>query len=295
MSNGQMLAWKIGAVRNTCAFPFHLDLMTLMSDDATTGNRHPPAPVLVGCAGWNVPAAMQAHFPVAGTHLQRYAAVFPAVEINTSFYRPHRPVTYARWRDSVPAAFRFAAKIPKAITHEMRLRNAEQALEKFISEAKMLEHKLGCLLVQLPPSLQYEAPVADAFFRCLRGITDVEVVCEPRHPAWFSRTAADLLARLDVAYVDADPVPAKLPQQAGAARTLYIRLHGSPLIYHSAYSEDYLDRLADRVECSVRAGKQVWCVFDNTASGAAVPNALTFLARLQRMRESAPAQAQQAH
>lgn len=265
-----------------------------MPDDTSPGNNGLSSPVLVGCAGWNLPGAVQALFPIAGTHLQRYAAVFPAVEINTSFYRPHRPATYARWRDSVPEAFRFAAKIPKAITHEMRLRNAEQALAKFIGEAGMLERKFGCLLAQLPPSLQYDASIAQAFFRSLRSMTGVTVVCEPRHPTWFAPAAADLLARLDVAYVNADPAPARLPQQAGAARTLYIRLHGSPVIYHSAYEEDYLDRLMDRVERSVRAGKQVWCVFDNTASGAAVPNALSFLARLRMKREAAPVQAPRA-
>ena len=121
----------------------------------------------VGCAGWSVPGAVHEHFPAAGTHLVRYAAVLPAVEINTSFYRPHRAATYARWRDSVPASFRFSAKVPKAITHEARLHGVDEALEKFIGEVSHLEHKLGCLLVQLPPSLQFDPQVARRFFRKL--------------------------------------------------------------------------------------------------------------------------------
>ncbi|HEY0846616.1 MAG TPA: DUF72 domain-containing protein [Noviherbaspirillum sp.] len=238
------------------------------------------APVYIGCAGWNLPAAVHARFPVAGTHLQRYAAVFPAVEINSSFYRPHRPATYARWRDTVPENFRFAAKIPKAITHDMRLRNPGPALEKFLAEVGGLGHKLGCLLVQLPPRLRYEESAAQAFFRILCGLTDASIVCEPRHPSWFGDEAAALLAQREVAYVHADPSIAPVPECADA-RVEYLRLHGSPEVYHSAYNDTYLDCLAAEIAWKAHGGRQVWCIFDNTASGAAVPNALSLLGRLQ--------------
>lgn len=238
-------------------------------------------PIVIGCAGWSVPGAERAHFPEQGSHLERYAAVFPGVEINTSFYRPHRPATYARWRDSVPEAFRFAVKMPKEITHVLRLQNADDALQRFLGEATQLQRKLGCLLVQLPPQLPYDAAVAPSFFRRLRSMTDVAVVCEPRHPTWFAAAAGGTLAESDVAYVTADPPVAPLPKTSRAARTAYFRLHGSPVVYHSAYSDAYLERVAARIECEARGGRQVWCVFDNTASGAAVPNALSLLARLR--------------
>lgn len=239
------------------------------------------APVLVGCAGWSVPGAMAAHFPQGGSHLERYATVFPGVEINTSFYRPHRPATYARWRDSVPDAFRFAVKVPKEITHGLRLHDADAALEKFLGEAAHLHPKLGCLLVQLPPSLTYDAASTHAFFHRLRGATDAALVCEPRHRTWFEPAAADALAGFGVAYVNADPQVAPLPASAGAARTVYYRLHGAPVMYYSAYTDAYLEQLAGQIEQEVAAGRQVWCIFDNTAEGAAVPNALSLLTRLR--------------
>jgi len=226
---------------------------------------------------------MQDDFPRGGSHLQRYATVFPAVEINTSFYRPHLPATYARWRDTVPPAFRFAVKVPKEMTHTLRMRNADAALEKFAGEVTHLKEKLACLLVQLPPSLQYDPEVAQAFFLRLQTLIDVAVVCEPRHPTWFAEDAAQMLDKLDVAYVTADPEVAPLPRSAAASQTVYIRLHGSPVMYHSAYSDAYLDQLAERINHDARAGKQVWCVFDNTASGAAQPNALFLLKRLQTL------------
>ncbi|HEY9423039.1 MAG TPA: DUF72 domain-containing protein, partial [Thermoanaerobaculia bacterium] len=84
----------------------------------------PPPRILVGCAGWSLPRAEQAEFPETGSHLERYASRFGAVEINSSFHRPHRPATYARWSASVPASFRFSVKVPKTITHGLRLRDA---------------------------------------------------------------------------------------------------------------------------------------------------------------------------
>lgn len=236
--------------------------------------------VRIGCAGWSIPGAMHDHFPAAGSHLARYAAVLPAVEINTSFYRPHRPATYARWRDSVPEAFRFSAKVPKAITHEARLQRVEEALEKFIGEVGYLEHKLGCLLVQLPPSLQFDAAVARQFFTHLKALTPAPVVCEPRHVTWFTPAAGELLSGLGVGYVDADPPITPLPAQAEAAGILYLRMHGAPVIYHSNYPDDVIAQLHARIVRAADAGRHAWCIFDNTASGFAQPNALSLLARL---------------
>lgn len=234
----------------------------------------------VGCAGWSIPGAMHDQFPTDGSHLVRYSSVLPAVEINTSFYRPHRPATYERWRESVPDGFRFSAKVPKAITHEARLQGVDEALEKFIAEVCRLENKLGCLLVQLPPSLQFDAQVARGFFDRLRMLTDKPIVCEPRHSTWFTPAAASLLSGMSVGYVDADPRVGNVPAEAEGAGVVYLRMHGSPVIYHSAYSEEVIRQLHERLARSAAAGRHAWCIFDNTASGAAVPNALDLLERL---------------
>ena len=65
---------------------------------------------------WSIPKAYGVPFPPSGSHLERYGAVFNAVEINSSFYRPHRTATYERWAASVPEDFRFAVKVPKSAT-----------------------------------------------------------------------------------------------------------------------------------------------------------------------------------
>src|SRR5689334_16524473 len=142
--------------------------------------RTAPA-VFVGCAGWALPAPHQGRFPQWGSHLERYALRLPAVEINSSFYRPHLASTYARWSAAVPAAFRFSVKVPKTITHERRLAGTDALLDAFLSGVTSLGERLGCLLVQLPPSLAFDPPVAEAFFAALRQRHAGPVVAEPRH------------------------------------------------------------------------------------------------------------------
>jgi uncharacterized protein YecE (DUF72 family) len=238
----------------------------------------------IGCAGWSLPRAEQAHFPAAGSHLERYASGFDAVEINSSFHRPHRPATYARWSAAVPASFRFAVKVPKTITHGLRLRQAGDLLETFLAEANGLGDKLGCLLVQLPPSLDFEPATVAGFFAELRSLSPISIglACEPRHPSWFTPEAEDLLQELGVARVAADP--ARVPEAAepgGWQGLSYYRLHGSPKMYYSAYPEEYLDVLAARLRADAAAGRSVWCIFDNTTLGAATRNALDLRSRLE--------------
>lgn len=236
--------------------------------------------ILLGCAGWSLSSKTAEAFPSDGSHLQRYAAVFNAVEINSSFYRPHRPATYARWRDSVPEDFRFSVKIPRTITHEKRLRDATDLLATFLGEVGELTHKLGCLLLQLPPSLKFYADEAAAFFTMLREQTALPVACEPRHASWFEPTAAELMRLHAIGCVRADPSPVGGLEPVGHDATLYIRLHGSPAIYRSAYDDAFLDALATRIKAAHEA-HSIWCVFDNTADGAAIPNALNILQRLR--------------
>jgi len=227
----------------------------------------------LGCAGWSVPRLHAEHFPQQGTQLQRYATRLNAVEINSSFYRAHQPKTYARWAASVPEHFRFSVKLPKAITHEKRLVGCTGLLEQFLHECGHLGDRLGCLLVQLPPSLAFDVDVADRFFTRLRKHYDGWLAVEPRHPTW--ATAQSLLVDLQVAQVAASPSRFGVDAQPGGWQGLvYWRLHGEPQIYRSAYARDYLQRLAARLQQREDAQQPAWCIFDNTASGAALGAAL---------------------
>jgi uncharacterized protein YecE (DUF72 family) len=241
-------------------------------------------PVYVGTAGWTIPASAAGDFSVEGTHLERYARRLPAVEINSSFYRPHRTTTYERWAASVPDDFRFAVKVPREITHHLRLKNTVAPLERFLAEVSGLGGKLGPLLVQLPPTLKFDAEAARSFFADLRERFTGNVVCEPRHETWFRAETESLLEQYQIARVAADPAPVpEAARPAGWTGLVYYRLHGSPKVYYSDYSEGYLGAL--RQDLRKRSKSSVWCIFDNTALGAATLNALSTTQELETLIE----------
>jgi uncharacterized protein YecE (DUF72 family) len=231
-------------------------------------------PLYIGCAGWSLPRDHLEAFPTAGTHLQRYAARMTCVEINSSFYRPHRPATYARWAESVPERFRFSVKVPKQITHEARLLDCEQLIDEFIGQCSHLGQKLGCLLIQLPPSLAFEGETAQHFFSVFRSRYDGFAVLEPRHVSWQTPQAQTLLIEHRIGQVAADPSPIPEGDVPGAWPGIrYFRLHGSPRIYYSSYESPWLEELAITLQPQAQ-DRPTWCIFDNTASGAATANAL---------------------
>lgn len=251
----------------------------LLRPGATTNAAKP----LVGTAGWSLPTALAAEFPGDGSHLARYAQRFGGVEVNSSFYRSHRHATWQRWADSVPDTFRFAVKMPRALTHEARLHAPEAVLDQFAGEVAGLGTKLGPLLVQTPPSLGLEPKIAKRFFAALRARFEGAIAFEPRHESWFAATSDALLALHKISRVAADP--AKWPVAAapgGDARLAYWRLHGSPRIYYSNYEPDARVAIAKALRAARRTHREVWCIFDNTAAGFALGNALDVHTRTRR-------------
>ncbi|MBZ2207545.1 DUF72 domain-containing protein [Massilia soli] len=242
----------------------------------------------IGCAGWTIPRGAAAAFPGEGSHLERYARVFGGVEINSSFYRPHRPQTYARWADSVPDDFRFSVKLPRTISHDAGLRDIAVPLAQFASEVSALGGKLGCLLLQLPPKLAFDAGVAADFFDRAAAMFGCMIACEARHPGWFAPEATALLAARNITRGIADPAKGQPGAHEPTSADIYVRLHGSPRIYYSSYSDDYLDELGRNMAGHAKAGRDVWCIFDNTASGASVPNALALVDALRVTPGSRP-------
>jgi uncharacterized protein YecE (DUF72 family) len=236
---------------------------------------------IIGTAGWSIPGTYRPRFGAGESALARYATRFGGVEINSSFHRPHRPETWARWAASVPAGFRFAVKLPKTISHERKLVACEALVSQFLAEVSGLGEKLAILLLQLPPRLAFDPAVAESFLAELASASAARLVCEPRHPSWFEEAPDALLRRLGIARVAADP--AILPAAAhpgGCLELAYWRLHGSPRTYRSSYDDGRLDDYAAALAEARRAGRTAWCIFDNTASSAATGDALALVDRL---------------
>ena len=228
----------------------------------------------VGTAGWNVPKLHAAMCGAEGTHLQRYACTLNCVEINSSFYRPHQVKTWAKWAAATPASFRFAVKAPKAATHTAKLINTGAVLAEFFAQTAGLGEKLGPVLFQLPPRLAYDEGVAREFFTTVRELHGGLAVLEPRHESWFTSGVARMLREFEVARVAADPPKGSslAAKPAGWDGLRYYRWHRAPRTYWSEYTAERIAELA--ADIGHKKSGETWVIFDNTASGHALRNAV---------------------
>lgn len=244
--------------------------------------------VKIGTAGWSIARADAEHFAGEGSALERYSSRFPVVEINSSFHRPHRSATWAKWGEAVPAAFRFAAKLPKQMSHQRKLIDCEDLLDAFLGEVAGLGDKLGVLLLQLPPKHEFRPEVSGQFLRLLTDRSPALVACEPRHPSWMEPEVDDVLRDLKIARVAADPPVTERGSRPGGWDGLrYWRLHGSPVMYRSSYA-DRIEQFAHAMTAGVPPEHGSWCLFDNTASSAATGDALALQRRLATPRGLGP-------
>jgi uncharacterized protein YecE (DUF72 family) len=241
------------------------------------------AAIRIGTAGWQAPKEVIESGREGASHLERYSTVFNAVEINTSFYRPHRRATYARWAHSTPDDFRFCVKVPKQITHEARLVHCGELIEQFVEATEGLETKLEVLLVQLPPTLPFDEIRAVWFVSQIRCRLTAMVVFEPRHKTWFTEQADAFFRSSGIGRVAADPAMLPIAKAPGGVNGFaYYRWHGSPRIYYSGYDLAKLGALAIDLQTKAASGVRTWCIFDNTAAGAATRNALTMTELVRR-------------
>lgn len=229
----------------------------------------------IGTAGWSIDKRYAAVLPTSGTHLERYAQCLNAVEINSSFRRRHQQKTYERWARSVPGNFKFSVKLPEEITHDRALVGCGELLKRFADETAGLGSKLGIWLIQLPPKLGFNVKTFNAFFDLINECSDAMIAIEPRNASWFTEKVERRLIERRIARVAADPARVPGSGEPGGWHSLaYFRWHGSPRMYYSDYDRQALSSLGRRLESSCLRGGETWCIFDNTAAGAALGNAL---------------------
>jgi uncharacterized protein YecE (DUF72 family) len=173
--------------------------------------------------------------------LQFYANYFPAVEADSTFYAVPAESALRRWLDVTPAAFRFACKLPREITHACQLRDCNAQLNSFLHAIESLTPKLQAILIQLPPSF---APkdAKSVLRKFLSGLPkDFRFAIEFRHPGWHRPQIIDLLEKYRICWVWADTTPLNERNLAPfefLPRTtdfLYLRLLGD---YATKYDAD---------------------------------------------------------
>ena len=209
--------------------------------------------------------------------LAHCAEHFTGIEVNATFYRALRPEALARWSEETPPGFSFALKGHRAATHLRRLEDVAEPVAVMRQGARPLGDKVAAVIWQLPPSLAKDTNLLEGFAGVLDGWRDVRHAIEFRHTTWFDDDTAAILARHAVANCISDS--ASRPRWDAVTTDLaYVRLHGRPRTYASAYGRRGLAPWARRVRTWGDEGRHVHVYFDNDADGAAPLDALGLMA-----------------
>jgi uncharacterized protein YecE (DUF72 family) len=228
--------------------------------------------LFIGTSGWNYDHWKGAFYPdncAKRKWLEFYTGKFDTVEVNATFYRTMKPQTVENWRLKTPDGFVWAVKANRFITHVRKLRNTQESLARFFETVQPLRGKLGPILFQLPPSLNFEPGVFEAF--CGQLPQDKKIVIEARHASWLESEPQAALKRHNIAWCMSDTAGRYPYLEAVTSDFIYVRLHGSRKLYASEYTEDELQGWKKKIH---QWDLEAYVYFDNDASGYAPKNAL---------------------
>jgi len=205
--------------------------------------------------------------------LKYFSQHFKTAEINYSFYRLPRPSTYQNWYKQTPEDFLFSLKASRFITHIKRLKEAKEAWETFIENALNLKEKLGPILFQFPSSFRAAEENIKRLENFLKLITKkkLQYAFEFRHQSWCDKKIYNLLKKYKVAWIIADS-PSYPKAEVATANFIYIRMHGSKVLFTSNYTKKELQDLAQKIKKWLKAC-DVYVYFNNDAMGYALENA----------------------
>lgn len=240
------------------------------------------ARIHVGTSGWNYSHWKGVFYPKGvrtGEEFPFYCQNFHTVEINNTFYNLPDSSKVRTWYEAAPEGFVFAVKASRYITHIKKLKDPRGPVDTFIGSLGELKEKLGPILFQLPPSWSCNLERLESFLDALPG--GYRYTFEFRHEDWLRPEVYRLLEARDAAFCIYDLAGKTTPRHTTAS-WVYIRLHGPGNAYEGLYSDQALGGWAGAISAWKRAGKSVFCYFDNDQNGYAPRNARS----LARMVES---------
>ena len=240
----------------------------------------------IGCSGFHYKHWKEIFYPhkLPQTRwFEFYCQHFNTLEINVTFYRFPRLAAMQVWHKQSPDRFRFAVKVPKAITHYKKFIGTENMLSDFYNTSREgLGKKLGCVLFQLSPRSTY---TEERLGRIIESLDySFTNVLEFRHPSWWSEEVYRKLARHKISFcgMSHPDLPADVVQNT---KNLYYRFHGVPELYKSKYDFKYLKEFADQVQHS-KTTRTAFLYFNNDIGGSAIGNAQDLLAYCRSLRET---------
>ena len=217
--------------------------------------------IWIGTSGYNYPEWKGTFYPSdlpTAKMLSFYAARFPTVEINYTFYRMPNEKLVSGWAAQTPSPYKLTLKAPRRITHDSRLRNCGDLVGALCGVAATLGDKLGALLFQLPPNFKKDLAVFDAFLEELPP--KVCAAFEFRHPSWLDDEVRERLAARDLALCVADSETLSTPVNVTAGYA-YFRLRDE------GYTPDDIARWADTIARETAACHDVFVYFKHEEEG----------------------------
>ena len=217
--------------------------------------------IFVGTSGYNYPEWKGSFYPAdlpASKMLPYYAARFPTVEINYTFYRMPTEKLVSGWAAQTPSPFRLTLKAPRRITHDSRLKNCGPLVAGFCGVSGTLGAKLGALLFQLPPNFKKDLALFDAFLEDLPPAAPAAF--EFRHPSWLDDEVFDRLAKRNFALCVADSAKMSTPVRITAA-------HASFRLRDEGYTADDIVRWADTIGRETTRCRDVFVYFKHEEQG----------------------------
>ena len=230
--------------------------------------------IWVGTSGYNYPEWRGSFYPhdlPTSKMLPYFAARFPTVEINYTFYRMPTEKLVSAWAAQTPSPYKLTLKAPRRITHDQRLKQAASLVAGFCQVAGTLGDKLGALLFQLPPNLKKDLALFDAFLDDLPPR-----VCgafEFRHPSWFDEGVWSRLAARNLALCIADSEKLSTPVRM-TADYAYFRLRDE------GYQPDDITRWAETIAAVTAPCRDVFVYFKHEEEGKGPEFARLLMQRL---------------
>lgn len=249
--------------------------------------------LFIGTSGWVYPHWEGIFYPedlAAKDKLKYFSKHFKTAEINYSFYHLPRPTTYESWYKQTPDDFIFAVKASRFITHIKRLKEVGDAWKTFLENALNLKEKLGPILFQFPPSFQATSENIKRLEGFLKYINltikqynniTIRFAFEFRHETWRDEKVYGLLKKYNAALVISNSPTWEQIEKPEFADFVYVRMHGSRILFGSKYTNKELKDLAQKIKIWMSQGLDVYVYFNNDAMGYAIQNAKTLKSFLE--------------
>jgi len=229
--------------------------------------------IRIGTSGWYYDHWKERFYPAdlpKSKWFEYYAQYFDTVEINNTFYHLPKEQTLQRWHEIAPKDFLYAVKANRYITHIKRLKDSAEPLERFFERVNLLKNRLGPILYQLPPSLQKDLDLLEAFIKLLP--MRKTAVFEFRHKSWYSDDTFELLDKSGASFCIHD-MPGKESPRIVTGGVIYIRFHGTSSRYSGSYPKSQLQNWAEWLEDQAKNVHAIYAYFNNDAQAHAIKNA----------------------